>query len=50
MLLRTECSIAEIANAVGYENPAKFSSAFQKECGMSPSAFRNYVRNRVESD
>lgn len=50
LLLRTEHSIAEIANAVGYENPAKFSTAFQKECGMSPSAFRNYVRNRVESD
>lgn len=47
-LLRTELSIAEIANAVGYENPAKFSTAFQKECGMSPSAFRKYVRNRVD--
>lgn len=50
MLLRTELSIAEIANAVGYENPAKFSAAFQKECGMTPSAFRKYVRNRVEHD
>lgn len=38
------------ANAVGYENPAKFSAAFQKECGMTPSAFRKYVRNRVEHD
>ena len=50
MLLRTELSIAEIANAIGYENPAKFSAAFQKSCGMSPSAFRKYVRNRVEQD
>lgn len=50
MLLRTELSIAEIANAVGYENPAKLSAAFQKECGMTPSAFRKYVRNRVEHD
>lgn len=49
-LLRTELSIAEIANAVGYENPAKFSSAFQKECGMPPSAFRKYVRSRIEHD
>ena len=49
-LLRTELSIAEIANAVGYENPAKFSSAFQKECGMSPCAFRKYIRARMLED
>jgi len=49
-LLRTELSVAEIASMSGYENPAKFSTAFQKECGMSPSAFRKYIRNRIEKN
>lgn len=48
-LLRTELSVADIACGVGYENPAKFSSAFKSEYGMTPAAFRKYVRARVES-
>lgn len=48
MLLRTELSVADISCEVGYENPAKFSSAFRNECGMTPAQFRKNVRARVE--
>ncbi len=41
-LLRTDLSVADIACAVGYENPAKFSSAFKDECGMTPAQFGKY--------
>lgn len=33
-------SIAQIALESGYENPAKFSSAFKKEFGVIPSKFQ----------
>jgi AraC family transcriptional regulator len=39
-LLRLTISITEIATTVGYENPAKFSSAFSKLVGCTPSAWR----------
>ena len=48
-LLRTDLSVADIACGVGYENPAKFSSAFKDECGMTPAQFRKYARARVEN-
>lgn len=40
----TDDSIAQIAAAVGYENPNKFASAFKQVYGVSPTAFRNDVR------
>ncbi len=41
MLLRsTERSLAEIANAVGYESDAALSKAFHRVVGMTPGAFR----------
>lgn len=33
-------SILEIANAVGYENGSKFTSAFKEATGVTPSAYR----------
>lgn len=39
-LLNTKYSIAEIADKVGYENPNKFTTAFKKEYGISPTDFR----------
>jgi transcriptional regulator GlxA family with amidase domain len=41
MLLRsTERSLAEIANAVGYESDAALSKAFHRVVGMTPGTFR----------
>ena len=38
LLLETDCTVAEIAHRVGYENPNKFSSAFREAAGMTPTA------------
>lgn len=40
LLIEGKLSIAEIALEIGYLNPAKFSSAFKKEYGVSPSKFK----------
>lgn len=42
-LKTTKDSIAEIANAVGYENPSKFSAAFFSVYGMTPIKYRKNV-------
>lgn len=36
-------SILEIANMVGYENQSKFTEAFQKYTGSTPSAYRKIM-------
>lgn len=40
LLHETDQSILEIANAVGYENGSKFTSAFKEATGVTPSAYR----------
>ena len=40
LLTSTRTSIADISEAVGYENTESFIRAFQKVYGMSPSAYR----------
>ncbi len=40
LLLQTEASIAEIAEAVGYENQSKFTQAFKDIMGILPSTYR----------
>ena len=40
LLQSTELNISEIAYEVGFTDPGYFSRAFNKEFGMSPSAFR----------
>ena len=40
LLQDSDQSILEIANAVGYENGSKFTSAFKEATGVTPSAYR----------
>jgi len=39
-LLRFGDSVTDTALAVGYANPAKFSAAFRRWVGMTPSAWK----------
>ena len=41
LLMDTELSVAEVAYAVGFDNPRYFSRVFSEEKGVSPSSFRN---------
>ena len=41
LLAETSDSVADIAHAVGYENPNKFSSAFRAATGTTPTDYRN---------
>lgn len=49
LLDSTNYNITEIAEIVGYDNPLYFSRLFKKQCGMSPSDFRNRIRSKVQS-
>ena len=40
LLQESDQSVLEIANAVGYENGSKFTSAFKEATGVTPSAYR----------
>lgn len=40
LLEESDQSVLEIANAVGYENSSKFTSAFKEATGVTPSAYR----------
>ena len=40
LLERTNYSIKEISEIVGYENPLYFSRVFKKEIGKSPAQYR----------
>ena len=40
LLQESDRSILEIANAVGYENGSKFTSAFKEATGVTPNAYR----------
>jgi len=43
LLRELNSTVAEVANQVGYANPARFAAAFKRQCGMTPS---DYVRGR----
>ncbi|NEQ24157.1 MAG: helix-turn-helix transcriptional regulator [Microcoleus sp. SIO2G3] len=43
LLKELNYTVAEVANQVGYANPARFAAAFKRQCGMTPS---DYVRGR----
>ena len=45
LLRTTQLPIIEIAAAVGYENPGKFSGAFRSCLGMTPSQYRKALRD-----
>ena len=40
LLESTDYSIAEVASAVGYDNPLYFSRLFHKQVGMPPKEYR----------
>lgn len=40
LLTSTSLAIIDIASQVGYDNPSKFSSAFFKQYGLTPNAYR----------
>ncbi len=36
-LREPDCTVAEVANRVGYANPAQFAAAFKRQFGITPS-------------
>ncbi len=40
LICRTDLSMAQVAQAVGYEDPLYFSALFRRKTGMSPSRYR----------
>jgi AraC family transcriptional regulator len=42
----SELSLAEIAMAAGFADQSHFSNVFKRQTGLSPSAFRRWVRSR----
>ena len=40
MLATRMFTVREVANRVGYRQPAQFAKAFRRHCGVSPSDFR----------
>ena len=44
LLMKTNCSIAEIAGRVGYENQSKFTQAFKNVTGILPSEYRKSIK------
>ncbi len=45
LLVKTENSISEVAEKVGYESQSKFTQVFKSEYGMSPSEYR--TKNKI---
>lgn len=45
LLKLTSLSVADIGNAVGYQNPLHFSRAFKNVYGVSPRTWRNQNTN-----
>ncbi len=50
LLLYSELSNKEIAYKLNYEDPSYFSRIFRKKAGYSPSAFREAMRGRYNSN
>lgn len=46
LLWETDMTAAEIAHAVGYTNPGKFSSAFHEMFGVTPTQYRSQMRQQ----
>lgn len=45
LLLQTDLSIVEIANKVGFNNPAYFTETFTKSIGITPTLYKKLMRN-----
>ena len=48
LLATTNCSIQEISNSVGFEDPFYFSRAFKEIKGVSPRQYANNLRREAE--
>lgn len=50
LLTTTSYTVREVANRVGYRQPAQFAKAFRRSQGVAPSAFRSQgtSRNRFQ--
>ena len=48
LLQEGKLNISEIADAVGFDNQANFSTVFKKFYGMSPTEYAASVRNKDE--
>ena len=46
MLRDTDCSVQEVSNSVGFEDPFYFSRAFKELMGVSPRQYANQVKDR----
>jgi AraC family transcriptional regulator of adaptative response / methylphosphotriester-DNA alkyltransferase methyltransferase len=46
LLLRRSVTVREVAQRVGYRQPAQFAKAFRREKGLAPSDFRAACRGR----
>lgn len=44
LLMKTNCSIAEISERVGYESQSKFTQAFKNITGVLPSEYRKRIK------
>jgi AraC family transcriptional activator of pobA len=49
LLLYTDLRAAEVATRLGFADPAYFSRFFRRECGTSPSAFRDAAASGPEA-
>ena len=43
-----DMSLADLASRVGYDNPQSFSKAFKKQFSVSPKAYMDKLRARLE--
>ena len=50
LLRETELPVAAIATEVGYSNPAKFSSAFKKRFGLSPTEYKGTTDKKMDQN
>ncbi len=49
MLAATDEQVAQIAYAIGFEHPSPFNRSFASLFGVSPRAFRTFIRARSDS-
>jgi len=50
MLRNTGCTICEISNKMGFQNPESFMRIFKKINGLTPTEYREKVHSRAERD
>ena len=48
LLVKTEFSIAQVAQAVGYRHGGRFAALFKKNTGLSPEEYRKVMQLTAE--